>query len=162
MRKLWVHVRRIYPCWGFLTSPQAASTHVHEYVEVPDQLSDRNISTSETMSVIPLTLGTRRKMFEEVGTRSNTSSRHACKYGLCFVEFDRLCFQLKHKCQPATETILMLAEIVIKRSIGESLLTSMFKFFGITIYDLVHSCSHAFSRAQCALDAGCMNLFESD
>lgn len=78
------------------------------------------------------------------------------------LEFDRLCFQLKRKCQPARETILMLAEIVIKRSIGESLLTSMFKFFGITIYDLVHSCSHAFSRAQCALDTGCMNLFQSD
>jgi len=53
-----------------LSSPQAASTHVHEYVEIPDQLSDRNISTSETMSVIPLTLGTRRKTFDEVGTRS--------------------------------------------------------------------------------------------
>lgn len=49
--------------WSLL--PEAASTHVHEYVDVPDQLSDRNISTSETMSVIPLTLGTRRKPFDE-------------------------------------------------------------------------------------------------
>lgn len=68
-----------------MTSPQAASTHVHEYVDVPDQLSDRNISTSETMSVIPLTLGTRRKPFDEVSTQSNacTHAHHTCS--LCFV-----------------------------------------------------------------------------
>ena len=52
-------------------SPQAASTHVDDYVQTPEQLNDRQISTAESMSVIPLTLGTRRKSFDEVRSPSN-------------------------------------------------------------------------------------------
>ncbi|KAL9979441.1 hypothetical protein ACROYT_G017112 [Oculina patagonica] len=64
----WSNIHDFTPAAGEKTwnlLPEAASTHIYDYVQTPEQLNSRNISTADNMSVIPLTLGTRRKEFDE-------------------------------------------------------------------------------------------------
>ena len=49
-------------------SPQTAP--IDDYIQTPQHLTNKQVTTMEEMSVIPLTLGTRRKLFDEVSSPS--------------------------------------------------------------------------------------------